>query len=603
MSKNFANLFKQASLLFQQNNFTEAKALLQSTIQPSQDCYEGYLLLSTCFFKLGEYSQAIEVGRKAERFDPLQKEFQSIQLNMQQRNINAAEKTALLMLEKITGHPRAIFTLVHIYQQRGLIEKSIHYLKIGVNRSPANVLLRKMFITNLEAYGRYEEMLSEAKILVQVANTAENMLNLIGLLLKYARYEEVIEYCNIAKGQFKEQTPVLSNIELLRSHALRVLGRSEGCISSLHTSLKLTLENPRSWAALADLKTYTFTESEVSSLEKLIESPKTAEKDKSVMLFALAKSYEQNNPLKTFQTYERANALFSKHIDYRTSNTERDVSVRIQAFNPNSLRTQASIDRKSDRPIFIVGLPRSGSTLLEQMLASHSCIENTLEQPTINALERQANELCVSRFNRGLFSSVGELTAEELAWLNQKYYDIVSVFSPNNTHFFIDKLPFNFRQIGLIHKILPNALIIDIRRNPMDCGLSLFKQYFSSGVDFSYRQKHIGHFYNQYVKLMRHWDEALPNKIIRIQYEELVTEPEIQLERIFNAMNLKSELACLNFHKNQHIVHTASSEQVRRPLTTSSIGGWLKFKEQLTELAHSLDPSIHDEQSNYFQLG
>lgn len=603
MSKDYLTLLEQADLLFQQNKFFQAKELLESCLQPSQACYEGYLLLSQCLFELGEYHSAIAEGQKAERFDPLQKEFQSVQLSMQNRDFVKAENTASLMLKQISGHPRAIFTLAHTSLHRGLITKSLAYLRLGVKRSPANILLRKMLITNLETCGCYEEMLSEAKILVNLVTTGENRLNLIRLLLKYARYQEALEQCDEAKAELVGENGLLSEVELMRSHALRILGNSDGCIFSLQSSLKLKIENPRTWVAMADLKTYKFNDREVASLGKLIQSSTLKQDQKSLMLFALAKTYEQREDhQRAFQTYEQANALHSKFIQYRIKNTETDFSIRKEVFNSDSLKIKAPFDSERKSPIFIVGLPRSGSTLLEQMLASHSCITSTLEQPTVNALERRANELCVNRFNKGLFGSVGALTSNDLYMLGKNYYEIVSVFSNLKTKFFIDKLPFNFRQIGLIHKILPEAIIIDVRRNPLDCGLSLFKQYFPAGVDFSYQQNHIGHFYNHYVDLMRHWENVLPNKIICIQYEELVVEPEIQLQKIFSSIGLNFELSCLDFYKNKQLVHTASSEQVRQPLNQHGIGRWRKVNEQLTLLKNSIEPSILIEQQKYLQL-
>ena len=206
----------------------------------------------------------------------------------------------------------------------------------------------------------------------------------------------------------------------------------------------------------------------------------------------------------------------------------------------------------------------------------------------MQTIERQAQSLCYARDKLGLYEALASFSPEELAELGQSYIDHGSVFRKEGADYFTDKNPFNFRNIGLIHKILPDAVIIDVRRNPMDCGFSLYKQYFSSGVDFSYDLSHIGTFYNAYLKLMSHWHQILPGRVLTLQYEDLINSPEQHIRQLLEHVGVEYESACLNFHETKRNIRTASSEQVRTPINTKGIGSWRRAEKYLAPLQESL---------------
>jgi hypothetical protein len=243
-------------------------------------------------------------------------------------------------------------------------------------------------------------------------------------------------------------------------------------------------------------------------------------------------------------------------------------------------------------PIFILGLPRAGSTLLEQILSSHSAVEGTLELPNILALSYRIDGRRLAGEEPNYPGNLVDLTREELAGFGADYIRDTRIHRKRGTPFFIDKMPNNFRHIGLIHMILPNAKIIDARRGAMGCCFSGFKQLFAEGQEFTYGLEEVGRYYHDYVGLMEHWDTVLPDKILRVQYEDVVADLETQVRRVLDFCGLPFEQACLDFHKTGRAVRTASSEQVRQPIFTSGVDQWENFSPWLDPLRAALGPGL-----------
>ncbi|MGB3724509.1 MAG: sulfotransferase [Glaciecola sp.] len=590
----FGTVLAEANKLIANNQINEAIALLQQNVEREPRFYEGHLLLSKCWYQTNHIKQAVLVCQQAEQVDPLLQEFHSIQQYMQNNAMANVQNTAQSMLASIPNHPRAIFTLAHIAQKNGFLSQAIALLKQGIQASPANITLQGMIIGMQEAIGEYTGAIDSAKTLVTLSNAVnandlpQHYLRLLNLMLRLGQYTEANVVCKQADALASKTSVFCAQLALIRAHIQRITGNKEACISSLRASLTHDAKCADAWWALTDLKTYTFSGDDTARIKTLITRTDVSSAAKCKAAFALAKSLEQQGDYAaSMNTYHHANRLHAPQVSDPT-HFEQEFAMRSKVFNQMSLRTQASIDKNLPTPIFIVGLPRSGSTLLEQILSSHSQIQGTLEQATLGAIERQANELCRLKYNKGLLSSLELLSSSELSDLGAAYIKKGGLFRHNHAPFFIDKQPFNFRQVGFIHKILPHAVIIDIRRNPLDCGLSLYKQYFPSGVDFSYQLGHIGRFYNAYTALMTHWQQTIPNKVLSIQYENLVQEPELVVKQIMTHLHLHYEAQCLQFHQNTRNVHTASSEQVRQPLNLKGIGSWQRYDNELGELKLAL---------------
>ena len=267
------------------------------------------------------------------------------------------------------------------------------------------------------------------------------------------------------------------------------------------------------------------------------------------------------------------------------------VDLAAQATHANAalFAAKAGLGCPRPDPIFILGLPRAGSTLLEQILASHSQVDGTMELPNILALAHRLDGRRRIDEESHYPANLADLSADDLREFGEAYIRDTEVYR-KGAPFFIDKMPNNFRHIGLIHLILPNARIIDARREPMACCFSGFKQLFGEGQDFTYGLQEVGRYYSDYVELMRHWDEALPGRILRVQYEDVVADLESQVRRLLDYCALPFEQACLDFHATERAVRTASSEQVRQPIFRSGLDQWQNFEPFLAPLKAALGP-------------
>ena len=387
-----------------------------------------------------------------------------------------------------------------------------------------------------------------------------------------------------------EETPDHAELHLSMAHTLKTLGRQQEAIESYRRAAALRPGYGDAYWSLANLKTYRFTDAEMSAMRAAEAAPRAALTDRFHLCFALGKALEDRGEYgKSLSYYERGNALKKSECRYRPEFIESNTRLQIEICTPEFFAARQGWGCASDAPIFVVGLPRAGSTLIEQILASHSRVEGTMELSDIPRLAQSLQ----GRDGAGgapLYRYPGvltELPADDFRRFGERYLTDTALYRTGKPHF-IDKMPNNFRHIGLMHLILPNAKIIDARRGAMACCFSNFKQLFASGQQFTYSFEDIARYYRTYVELMAHWDRALPGKILRVQHEELVADFEPQVRRILDFCGLDFEPACLEFHKTSRRVHTASSEQVRRPINTEGLEQWRHFEPWLGPLATAL---------------
>jgi tetratricopeptide (TPR) repeat protein len=297
--------------------------------------------------------------------------------------------------------------------------------------------------------------------------------------------------------------------------------------------------------------------------------------------FALGKSFEDEGRYEqAFAHFRSANALQRSILPYDPEQTAREFARLKSVFTPEFFAERSTAGCQAADPIFIVGLPRAGSTLVEQILASHSEVEGTRELPCLQTLVAQMQ----GEFNRKLTG----LKGEALARLGEQYLEEVRIFRSLGRLRFTDKMLRNFAYIGLIHAILPKAKIIDVRRNPLDCCLANFKQMFGRAYPHSYDLADMGKYYNAYLDLMAHYDTVLPGKIHRVFYEDLVEEPEAEIRKLLTYLELPFEEQCLRFYESGRAVRTSSSEQVRMPIFKHSLGGWRKYERWIAPLKKEL---------------
>ena len=373
------------------------------------------------------------------------------------------------------------------------------------------------------------------------------------------------------------ETPHRPELHLSIAHALKTVGRTAEAIDSYRAAAASRPGFGDAYWSLANLKTYRFTNAEISQMRADEAATRVALEDRYHLCFALGKALEDRGEFaESFRYYERGNALKKSESRYRPEPLERNARLQAETCTREFFAARWGVGCDSPAPIFIVGLPRSGSTLLEQILASHSQVEGTMELADILRMVQELQGRETNDSPPRYPGILAELKPEEFTRLGEKYLADTHVYRTGRC-FFIDKMPNNFRHIGLIHLILPNAKIIDARRDPLACCFSNYKQLFASGQQFTYSVEDITRYYKMYVDLMAHWARALPGKVLRIQHEDVVEDLEGNVRRILDFCNLDFEPACVEFHKTDRRVHTASSEQVRQPINRDGVDQWRNF--------------------------
>jgi predicted Zn-dependent protease len=412
---------------------------------------------------------------------------------------------------------------------------------------------------------------------------------LAGTLDMMGESSRSIELFNLVLGEDPGDAPLWVSY----GNALKAAGRREDAIAAYRRAIALAPDSGRGYWSLANLKTVRFTLDEEVAMIGHLQRTDLSATNRLMLHNALGKALEDRGEYAaSFHHYamcakvQRADIRYD--ADEMTAHTRRARAL----FTPEFFTARAGGGSNSTAPIFIVGLPRSGSTLVEQILASHSAVEGTMELADIMKLAVRLSKGGGPGEHDLYPESLSDLTPRERMDLGEEYVARASVHRRLGRPFFIDKMPNNFQHIGLIELILPNTKIIDVRRNPMATGFSAFKQYFPRGQVFSYDLTELGRYYRDYVELMGHFDRVLPDRIHRIVYEDLIENPEIEVRRALEYCGLRFEPACLNFHETSRVVRTASSEQVRQPINGDGLDQWRHFEPWLDTLRDALGPAL-----------
>jgi len=386
--------------------------------------------------------------------------------------------------------------------------------------------------------------------------------------------------------------PKESRLWMSYGHILKTVGEQAESVHAYRRALELTPTLGEAWWSLANLKTVRFSESDIAAMETTLADVRLGQDDRFHLHFALGKALEDAGSAESsFRHYAEANRLRHSELRYDPEEIKNHVQRSQALYTADFFAERRGWGCPARDPIFIVGMPRAGSTLVEQILSSHSAIEGTAELPDLPAIARRLEPRDSCKSYAG---SVADLSADEARLLGEEYLERASVQRFTDKPLFIDKLPNNWAHVGLIKLILPNAKIIDARRHPLACGFSNFKQHFARGQVWSYDLDEIGAYYRDYVTLMRHFDMALPGFVHRIIHEELVEDAEREVRRLLDYLGLEFEPACLAFHENPRAVRTASSEQVRRPISREGLEQWKAFEPWLGPLEQALGPVLQD---------
>jgi tetratricopeptide (TPR) repeat protein len=433
---------------------------------------------------------------------------------------------------------------------------------------------------------KLDQALPQVKQLLRASpNNASYRTLYAALMAKLGEYPQAIE---LYQGVLKEY-PNQPKVWMSLGHALKTSGQQPLSIEAYRRSIALKASYGEPWWSLANLKTLRFTPEDLDAMRAGLARDDLEEDDRLHFHFALGKALEDaGHYAESFEHYAQGNALRRATNGYdpeeNTDAMRRSVALYSEAF----FAARAGSGSTARDPIFIVGLPRSGSTLIEQILSSHSQVEGTMELPDIIAIARRLGGKKL-RGEKTLYPEVvAQLGPDALRELGEEYLQRTRVQRKTAAPFFIDKMPNNFAHTGLIHLILPNARIIDARRHPMGCCFSAFKQHFARGQRFTYSLGDVGRYYHDYVELMAHFDRVLPGRVHRVFYEAMVQDTESEVRRLLDYCGLTFENGCLKFWQNERAVRTASSEQVRQPIFRDGMDQWRHFESWLAPLEHSL---------------
>jgi tetratricopeptide (TPR) repeat protein len=402
-------------------------------------------------------------------------------------------------------------------------------------------------------------------------------------------FEEAIGLYEDILSRFPDQPKIWMSY----GHVLKTVGRLSDGIAAYRRALVIAPSLGEVWWSLANLKTVKLDEADIAAMTRALAAPGASREDLFHLHFALGKAHDDAGDTEAaFSHYSEGNRLRRVLIGYRAEDTSGQVDRSLALFTPAFFADRRVWGCPAPDPIFILGMPRAGSTLIEQILASHAEVEGTMELPDIPALVKRLG----GRTRRSDESAYPEVLAglgpDELRALGEEYLERARIHRKTDKPLFIDKMPNNWLHAGFIHLILPNARMIDARRHPLDCGFSNFRQHYARGQAFSYSLADMGHYYADYVRLMSHLDRTLPNRVHRVIHERLIADPEQEIRALLAALDLAFDPVCLRFHENRRAVRTASSEQVRRPINRDGMDQWRPYEAHLGPLKEALGPVL-----------
>ncbi|MBB5684401.1 tetratricopeptide repeat-containing sulfotransferase family protein [Sphingobium boeckii] len=465
-------------------------------------------------------------------------------------------------------------------------------LRRALELAPAFSAARANLATVLYRQNRPAEAIGELDLLLGDDPAHAGHANLKAAALgRVGGYDEAITLYE----EILAQAPRQPKIWMSYGHVLKTVGRQADSVAAYREALALAPELGEAWWSLANLKTVKLDDDDIAAMQGVLarSAKPISDEDRFHLDFALGKAQEDAGRVEqAFRHYAAGNSLRRQSISYDAADTRLHVDRSIAALTPTFIAQRAGEGHPAPDPIFVLGMPRAGSTLIEQILSCHSMIEGTQELPEMMAIALSLDHGKPIGPKSRYPDILADLSADERAALGARYIDNTRVHRKTAKPFFIDKLPNNWLHAGLIHLALPNARIIDARRHPLDCGFSNFRQHFARGQGFSYALEDMGHYYADYVRLMAHLDGVVPGRVHRVIHERLVDDTETQVRALLAYLGLPFEDACLRFWENDRAVQTASSEQVRRPINRDGVDRWRLYEPWLGPLKAALGPVL-----------
>jgi tetratricopeptide (TPR) repeat protein len=543
-------------------------------------------------YKQQEARQAYAAAKaEYDRLSILPPELVTVTSLIQENKLYRAEKLCRDFLQKTPHHIEAMRLLAILGMRLFVYDDAEFLLESCVELQPDYWLARLDYVKVLHKRQKFEKALEQAIILRdRFPGNYVFDLTFANQSVAIGNFEEALRVYDkvIAANPDFDQTFVS------RGHALKTIGRIDEGIESYRAAYRVRADYGDAYWSLANLKTYRFTDEEIAQMRAQIERPETPADDRFHLCFALGKALEDREQYEeSFACYVKGNELRRSGLRYDPDRLPSAMQRQMETCTQELFEEKAGVGGAYRDPIFIVGMPRAGSTLLEQILASHSLIDGTMELPNIIATAHRLNGRRLVTQEANYPNVLIDMNDEHFKKLADAYIEDTAIHRKGAPKF-IDKMPNNFMHIGLIHLMFPNAKIIDARRHPMACCFSGFKQLFADGQEFTYRLEDIVRYYRSYVELMRHWDGVLPGKVLRVHYEHVVDDAESQVRRILEFLDVPFEEACLSFYQTDRSVRTPSSEQVRQPIYRRGLEYWRNFEPYLDVMKTGLADEITD---------
>ena len=590
LSRALANApgFNQAALDLarayrQAGRLDEAIECLQAVCARAAGNSEAWELLGDALVERGDLLAGRDAFRRAAAADPHRQAIAAALDALRHNRRQAAEQTFRGILRKRPDHVAALVGLANIALDANVVDDAERLLRHALKVTPnMDTVWRGLARVHSER-ADYNGAESAAERALALAPDNADCWTMLGTVQAWGLRPE---RARVSFEHALELKPGQPRVALSLGHVLKTIGDRAACEQAYRHAADLDPGLGEAWWSLADLKNYAFSDAEIERLRTGVAMRHADPAQQAAYHFALGKALEDRGDYDgAFVQYTAGNAV--KHsADPFDSAALTDRCARIRAVCTETFLSAGTPQVPvAATPIFIVGLPRSGSTLIEQILASHSEVQGTMELPQIQNYTRELDA------KGGYPEVLTSMQPSELAALGKRYLRETDPCR-GGARLFIDKMPNNFFHLGLIHLMLPGAVFVDARRNPRDCCCSLFKQNFARGQTFSYDLKILGAYYRDYLALMGHWEKALPGRVLRVQYESLVEDTEGQIRRLLGHCGLPFEEACLRFHETRRPVRTASAEQVRQPINRSGLDTWRRFETQLKPLEKALGDAV-----------
>ena len=604
-------------------NYKDSKEYLNNLLIQAPDMGRAYQELGHLCKAIGENEEAASHYRQACELNPaLVASWKSLFNYFNKRNNKAAAEHAHEQIKKLDSLPPILLYISQILNEGRLAiaeQKCREFLK----KNPTNVYAMSLLSDIAKKFGYYDD----AEILLENAvkfspDDGEIRMKYALILRLKQKFTETMEQVNILCEKFPDNlsyqaqkaSEIMQNgyhseaIDLFekiikenpynfsamtsKGHAEKTLGKTDKAIESYKSAYKIKNDHGEAYFSLSNLKTYKFSDKELDVMKNQLKRVDLTLKDKAYFHFALAQGCEAIGDYEeAFKNLDMGNKIKKEQSKYTIEKMNKELQAQIDVCDEKFFEKLGNGGHDANDPIFILGLPRAGSTLIEQILASHSMVDGTLELPNILSMAQSFRGDDIYGNLGNYPKTMKSLTLEKRQELGKSFIDDTRIHRKNAPRF-TDKMPNNFRHIGLIHLILPNAKIIDARRYPLDCCFSMFKQLFAQGQEFTYGLAEAGNYYNSYVKLMNHWNKVLPNKILRVNNEDIIDDLEGQVKRMLDFLELPFEESCIKFYETDRSVRTASSEQVRKPINKSGMDRWKPYAKNLKTLVDNLDEDL-----------